>query len=67
MSLQQFIDSIINDELKNDTIHEKLNKIFEIILREDTDMIKTMIIDGLLDGFVLLEEDDAFGTEGMQI
>lgn len=67
MNLQEFIEQIVDNELKDEVIRNKLEKIFQIILQEDTDMIKAMIIDGLLDGFTLLEQDDAFGPEGMQL
>ena len=67
MTLQEFVDATVNEELTDEAFQKKWAKFLVVLAEMDIDTLKDIINDGALDFFTEYESMDGFGTEGMKL
>lgn len=67
MTLDEFVNEVQNDYLTDKRIQQSWIEFCGQLADLDIDCVKHLIKNNDLDGFISMESEDAFGTEGMSL
>ena len=69
MTLSEFVSR--SADMKDETVKQQMIYVFhelaDRIKNNDADYARNLLEDGIFDSITLLEQDDAFGTEGLEV